>query len=73
MNLRDYFHHYRVRKVEFCEKIGISPQYLSLIINNHCQPSLKVCKAINKETAHIVSLEELINIMEDKKKLDKKY
>lgn len=59
MKVKEYFEKNKINKSAFCEKIGISYQYLYQILTGRSIPSYSVAKKISDETSGQVSIEEL--------------
>ena len=59
MNVKDFFEKTKINKTAFCERVGISSQYLYQIITGRSIPSYAIAKKISEETDNQVSIEEL--------------
>ena len=51
MKVKEYFEKNKINKSAFCEKIGISYQYLYQILTGRSIPSYSVAKKISDETS----------------------
>ena len=66
MKVKEYFEKTKINKTAFCEKIGISSQYLYQIITGRSIPSYAIAKKISEETDNQISIEDLCISKESK-------
>ncbi len=60
MDLREYLFRERISTQEFAQKLEYSRTHLSLIANGKAKPSLRLAKAIEKETDGKVTVQDLL-------------
>ena len=61
MQLRDYFHTYRIKKQDFARKIGYSIAYIGKVSEYLKKPSLRMAQTIESATNGEVSVDEILN------------
>lgn len=59
MTLAEFLKHNGIKKIDFAERIGVSPAMITQLCQRKCDPSFKVARKILKITGGVIGLDEL--------------